>query len=397
MFVTDIGMFCHTHNDDWRERLSEAPYYLKIKEDGDYVMFSYDQIRTDFSYNISREARGIIFRNGDWETPVCWAFNKFGNHAEFYAPDIDWSTAFVSEKVDGSLIKCFYDDGAWRIATNGCIDAFKAEIHNVNMPNFGEYFLTTLNKHIHHRIYRNIFDDFTANLDENLTYMFELVGPYNRVVVPYDEPAIYFLGARNKFTGEEFTCDALTMEQLGVAPFQSPKVYSLSSLDDCVKAAELKSWDDEGFVVCDANFNRVKIKSPAYVMAHYARNNNVITMNHLIDIILRNEQEEFLCYAADYKETLEHCNQLMKSYLYISNQLVKVSRKARRMPRNEYAEMVKEFPKIFRGLLFLNYDRDVTAEEYTSQWTTYKWENYLDEMENLKDEYFFTFGTNTAC
>jgi hypothetical protein len=67
------------------------------------------------------------------------------------------------------------------------------------------------------------------------------------------------------------------------------------------------------------------------------------------------------------------------------------------MPRNEYAEMVKEFPKIFRGLLFLNYDRDMTAEEYTSQWTTYKWENHLNEMEKLKDEYFFTFGTSTTC
>ena len=81
MFNTELGLFCYTH-DNWAELLTQDPYNLKIKEDGPYVMFSYDQIRSDFNIEIVREARGIIFRNGAWEAPVCWAFNKFGNYGE---------------------------------------------------------------------------------------------------------------------------------------------------------------------------------------------------------------------------------------------------------------------------------------------------------------------------
>ena len=126
MYNTAIGSFC-ARREDWEQVLTQEPYYIKIKEDGPYVMFSYDQIRSDFSYNIVREARGIIFRKGKWETPVCWAFNKFGNYGESYAPEIDWNTAFVTEKIDGSLMKVWWD-GDWKISTNGTIDAFKAEL-----------------------------------------------------------------------------------------------------------------------------------------------------------------------------------------------------------------------------------------------------------------------------
>ena len=43
----------------------------------------------------------------------------------------------------------------------------------------------------------------------------------------------------------------------------------------------------------------------------------------------------------------------------------------------------------------VNYNNVYYIQDFAYQ--SPKWENYLDEMENLKDEYFFTFGTNTAC
>ena len=63
MFNTELGLFCYMH-DNWRELLTQEPYNLKISEDGPYVMFKYDQIRSDFNNPIVREARGIIFRKG---------------------------------------------------------------------------------------------------------------------------------------------------------------------------------------------------------------------------------------------------------------------------------------------------------------------------------------------
>lgn len=380
MFNTELGLFCSTH-DNWEELLTVEPYYLKIKEDGPYVIFNYDQIRSDFNNPIVREARGIIFRKGKWEYPVCWAFNKFGNYGESYVPDIDWNTAFVSEKVDGSLIKVWWD-GDWNISTNGTIDAFKAELNNVKFSSFGEYFINTLL-----RYYENS-TEFYCHLDTDYTYMFELVGPYNRVVIPYEEPAIYFIGARDKTTGEEFCCSKVVTGALGMGRFNRPAQYSLSSLSDCVKAAELKSWDDEGFVVCDAWFNRVKIKSPAYVMAHYARNNSVINRKHLIKVILAGEAEEFLCYAADYKEELETVQNLINAYCKVGDQIAKSCQRLYEIPKKTYAVWVQTLPKIYQDLAFKNYNNIMSTKDYTAGWNENKWEGCLESFEELLKELY---------
>ena len=388
MSNTEIGKFCAEH-DNWEELLQAEPYCLKIKEDGEYVMFSYDQISSDFNEPIVREARGIIFRKTEWRNPVCWAFNKFGNYGESYVPDIDWNTAFVTEKVDGSLIKVWYDRDEWHVSTNGTIDAAKAELSDIRVSNFREYFDIALNRRVSPYIFRDSFTEFTYNLYEDFTYMFELVGPCNRVVVPYAEPELYFLGARNKYTGEEKPCTFDTMKELGLPVFKRPEAYSLTSLEECLKVTEEFSWDKEGFVVADANFNRVKIKSPAYVLAHFMRNNNVINKKHLIKIILMNEVEEFLCYASDYKDCLLDCQRLINAFYRVGNSLAVSCRKARSMPRREYAELVKTFPRMFHGLLFYNYDKDLTAEDYASGWNEAKWEEYLEAMEKLRQEVFF--------
>ena len=386
MFNTELGRFCAEHN-DWEELLTQEPYCMKIKEDGPYVIFNYDQIRSDFNNPLVREARGIIFRKGKWDYPVCWAFNKFGNYGESYAPDIDWNTAFVSEKVDGSLIKIWWD-GVWQISTNGTIDAFKAELGDIRMPNFGECFIRTLADY--YDKVETIFDAFhffTASLDPDYTYMFELVGPYNRVVVPYEEPAIYFIGARDKTTGEEFYCTKVVAGALGMSKFKRPMQFKLDSLENCIEAVEAFGWDKEGFVVADAWGNRVKIKSPAYVMAHYARNNNVINRKHLLQVILSNEVEEFLCYAADYKEELEKVQGLMKSFCKVGDEIAKSCQRLYDIPKRTYAAWVQTLPKIYQDLAFRNYNDIKSAKDYTADWNENKWDTYLEEFEKLKESF----------
>lgn len=391
MYNTEIGKFCAEH-DNWEELLQAEPYCLKIKIDGDYVIFNYDQISSDFNTKIVQEARGIIFRTGEWENPVCWAFNKFGNYGESYVPDIDWSTAFVTEKVDGSLMKVWYDSKGdwcgWHISTNGAIDAFKAPLSDIKVKNFGDYFLMALNSYTPPYRFRDCFTEFLHDLDEDYTYMFELVGPYNRVVIPYAEPALYFLGARNKYTGEERFCIGSEMKSLGVSDmFNRPAQYPLTSLEDCINATEKFDWDQEGFVVADANFNRVKVKSPAYVLAHFMRNNNVVTRKHIIKIILMNEVEEFICYASEYKDELTKIQWLMNAYHNIGNRLAEACRQlVGKLDRGDYARMVKTLPAIFHGLLFYNYDRIITAEEYTKDWNENKWDTYIEAIEKLGQE-----------
>lgn len=383
MCNTEIGYFCSQY-EDWFEILSAPPFNLKIKRDGPYVMFNYDQISSDFNHRIVQEARGIIFRNGEWEHPVCWAFNKFGNYGESYVPEIDWDTAWVTEKIDGSLIKVWWD-GDWKVSTNGTIDAWKAEIGDIKMSNFGAYFSSTV---VMYYYKEGFAEEFLAGLNTKYTYMFELVGPYNRVVVPYEKPAIYFLGARNNHTGVEFKSTSYIAGNLGVGKFKIPTLYPINSLSECIKATEEFSWDQEGFVVCDRDFNRVKVKSPAYVLAHFMRNNNVITKKHLIRIIMLNEVEEFMCYASDYKEELKAIQKQMNLFIKLGDKFAETCRAvSANLERSDYARLVKTFPEMYHGLLFYNYERNMTMTEYSSKWNESKWEKYLIEFKKLSKEY----------
>lgn len=90
--------FIKEHN-NWEEILTNEPYCLKISRDDGFILFKYDQINSDFSLDIVKEARGIILREDTLEI-VCFPFTKFFNVDEQYADTIDWNTAQVQEKID---------------------------------------------------------------------------------------------------------------------------------------------------------------------------------------------------------------------------------------------------------------------------------------------------------
>ena len=132
-------------NDNWEQLLAAAPYNLKISWDDDFVLFKYNQIESDFSQDICKEARGLILDSQDNFKVVRMAFSKFFNLGEAFAAQIDWDTAVSNEKMDGSLMSVWYARGKWHLSTNGTIDAFKAPLSGVGpYKSFGELFESVL-------------------------------------------------------------------------------------------------------------------------------------------------------------------------------------------------------------------------------------------------------------
>ena len=364
MYKLELRDFILSH-DNWEELLTADPYNLKISRDGDYIMFKYNQIASDFNIPLVREARGIILDEKNWDC-ACHPFNKFGNYGESYCPNIDWNTASVQEKIDGSLIKFWYYYG-WHISTNGTIDAFKAELNNVKYQNFGQLVIDAIHK---------IFPDehqFFKLLDPNCTYMFELVSPYNRVVIPYEETKLYFLGMRDMEDGDEWNPEDSDVSYF----FQVPKHYNLHSLEDVQKAASKLPWDREGYVVCDGEFNRVKIKSPAYVAAHYTVANGIITKKKLLKVILAHEEEEFLTYCPEYKEAIDEVKEDMRELQRWGEEaLRKISELPgywRNYPRKEIFERVQDWPYIEFKYVMANYKEYVSWKDFTKNWSENKW------------------------
>lgn len=340
-------------HENWEELLTRDPYNLKINRDNGYILFKYNQLCSDFNLPEVQEARGIIFRESDWKC-VCHPFNKFGNYGESYCPEIDWSTASVQEKVDGSLMKVWYDHD-WHISTNGTIDAFKAPLDcaNKDITSYGDLFLYCLTS-----IGINHGAKFSANnfwqmLDEHFCYMFEMVSPYNRVVIEYNEPKLYYLGLRSMVTDNEHSIEELDYFK---DVFPSPKRYPLHTLKEVQEAANALPWNEEGYVVCDSKFNRVKIKSPEYVLAHHGRTNGNISISRLLEIILNNETDEFLIYANEYVDKINNLIAEMEIFkTQVKLEIVNLA-PANYTSRKEYAEVVKRYPSYMQYFLF-RYDK----------------------------------------
>ena len=276
---------------NWEELLSQAPYYIKVYRDvmfdHNLVMLKYNQLDSDFNEEIVRECRGLILDEDSLE-PVSVPFFKFGNYGESYCPEIDWESAVILEKRDGSLVKVVKLGKDYLISTNGCIDAFKAMMpDDVLCPykSYGELFMKAMG-------------DRLSLLSEGYTYMFELTSPYNKVVVPYDDIEITLIGIRdNKSLQEELICDSKLKDS-----FLLPKRYGFRTLEECIESAHSLPYSEEGYVVLDKHFNRVKIKSLEYVNVHHLRGEGAMTEKRILDIIRQNETAEYLIYFPEYKE-----------------------------------------------------------------------------------------------
>ena len=246
---------------------------IQIVRDGAFMLLTYGH-GADFSDPIVRQARGIIFKNG---RVVCRPFDKFSNYEEegSDADLIDWDSARVQTKIDGSLINMFYVDGYWHFSTSGNIDAANAPVVD------GKTFLDLIHEADN---FRNIpFEE----MDVEKTYMFELVGPYNRVIINYPRTHLYHIGTRD-LDGKE------TDENIGI---EKPKEYEIHSLDDCIKAAEALNPEDEitneGFVVVDKDYHRIKVKSPKYILMHRAINNGIVTIRRILQAIREGNDEVY--------------------------------------------------------------------------------------------------------
>ena len=378
-YNTKIGEFCDTH-DNWEELLTAEPYCLKIKKNGPFVIFNYNMLCSDLSLPIVQEARGIIFDADDWHSPVCHAFDKFFNYGEPNCANMHWDSVVVSEKIDGSIMKLWFDGFGWNVSTNANIFAIDAPCPDIRRHDYGELFWEGIDKHLSPAYIAR--SNWLSSLNKEFTYIFEMVSPYTRVVIPYEETDVYFLGARHNLTGQEFGCDADTAMMLCCGIFPRPKLYPMQTLIQVTAAANTLPWDAEGYVCYDKYFNRCKIKSPKYVMAHYARNNNVVTKWHIINVILKGERDEFLVYCSDYSNNLIEVEKQMDRFKDLMDNMGKMARTIRHLDKKEFAKIVTKLPKLVQPIMFFNYDRDVSAEEYMSKWDAYQWERALEQYDN---------------
>lgn len=343
------------NNENWEEELSKDPYNISVKKEGDLVLLKYNQI-TSKKCDLTSSCRGVIIDTVNMEY-VCRPFKRFFNYGEGYVPDIDWSSAVVREKVDGSLIKVYFYNGEWRVATNGTIDAFKASlslpitIGDKTISTFGDLFI-----HVLMDEYYTTVETLLRDREES-THLFELCTPYNKVVVPHVFSMIYYLSSKKNDTGEE------TVDEVISYFVDNPRVFSLTSLEECISTASTMPFNEEGYVVSDKYLNRVKIKSPLYVHLHRLKSNGQIKDHDILKIIMENETAEYLNYFPEYRIRFEIIEKGLCVYKKKLSSILRESQVYLSNDRKKFSSFAKATSE--PAFCFLLYDNKIASvEEY---------------------------------
>lgn len=282
----EVQKFLRGTFDDPLMALQGAPYYIGVQHSMSepLVLLNYHHIDSPPGDPICDECRGLILDTDTWNV-VSRSFRRFYNLGDPHAAKIDWENAELTSKVDGSLVVFYNYRRKWRFQTRGNISA------EGTVPagrwTFSERVLGLFDRH------GLTVEDVLGGLPENHCVVCEYVGPYNRIVTPYEEEDLYLLDIIDKDTG-------VGVATMGISwPFSI--VAGISSWDHTPEgvlsmARELPKLS-EGFVVCDAWDQRVKVKNPAYLaLYHLVGAGSVCTDKHLATVVLIGEIDEVTTY-----------------------------------------------------------------------------------------------------
>lgn len=276
-------------------------FKLKCRTYTSKIHLKYDQLESDMSYPEVQECRGLILERDTWKI-MSMSFKKFFNHAETHAAKIDWDTALILEKLDGTMTQVYWDwhKNVWFAATTGMAEA-EGEVNNKMGTTFNELFWQTI---------QNYNPIFKSLLDKSLTYVFELTTPYNVVVKPHGESSVTLLTVRSNETLEELSYETVVAASKWLE-VPVVKAFDLNAKDfgTLIRTFENMPWSEEGYVVVDGNFNRVKIKNPAYLAVHHLKGKTA--EHNIMTIVKANEIEEF---ASTFPERREELFRLKANY-----------------------------------------------------------------------------------
>lgn len=256
---------------------------IRGKTDGKLVILDYDQISVKWDQPYGHVCRGLIL---DAETfgVIAFGLPKFFNLGEGHAAPVDWDTAFVFEKLDGSMVQRFFNPHTARFEYSTRFQLPRDLEVNEVKPGM---------------TWKNLIDRCMDTIDivqpPHETFVFEVMSPANRIVVRHEKYRAALIAVRQLVSLEE-------KHVINYDEVHRPRHFLLSSAEETQAFADtLKGTDMEGFVVCDREFRRVKIKGQQYVQLHRLKDSNDSPKALIL-----------LARGGDYDEVLVHFPEFAK-------------------------------------------------------------------------------------
>jgi RNA ligase len=294
-----------------------------------------------FWNEITTNCRGLIV-NKDYQI-VGRCFKKFFNYSEVKS-QVDSlllkQKYTVYEKIDGSLGISYFIRNKPFIATRGSFESEQSIRAN------------------------KILESKNLNLDQSLTYLFEIIYPENTIVVNYGKKEdLILLSAIETATGKEID---IHDNYFG---FETCKKIDCNSIDEL--KTDIKNF--EGYVVKFDDGYRFKIKLEEYVRIHkvlFGLSSRDIwaCLKSGSDLVLEGVPDEIFSWIKKTKLSI------LKNYSEIDQDCKKVYKNILSKDRKEFAIKAKKYK--FSSVLFKLYDdkpyEDIIWDLVRPDYFTYK-------------------------
>eukprot|EP01126_Amoeba_proteus_P050543 TRINITY_DN5983_c0_g1_i5.p1 TRINITY_DN5983_c0_g1~~TRINITY_DN5983_c0_g1_i5.p1 ORF type:complete len:390 (-),score=78.57 TRINITY_DN5983_c0_g1_i5:77-1246(-) len=304
-------------------------------------LLKYDQHKSPFQTRVVQECRSIILdRDNGWKV-VSWPYLKFFNFGEKFSTDLDWTSAVVMEKLDGSMATLYWYNNEWHVSSTGVPDASMPFCDGGN--SFSE-------------IFWKIWESTGMNLpnDKSKCYMFEMLSMTHVIVVRPKKDEIILHGCRCMETLEELDPEIIAKKN----GWPCVQTFPYSSIEALIENCRgLDPTEVEGYVVRDKFFNRVKVKTPQYVALTHLNTSNTNDLNlvHMLRIVILGEVTEFLAYFPQYNDLYLASTRIYEAISSFTNSI--------------YEEVKKNIGEVFEKkdvMIFLERTTDIN-KEYRSE------------------------------
>lgn len=213
--------FIEERKDTFVNDLSSQPYCVNVKHDTDSGLYITKHCYASLiDSSVVKDCNGtIITESGDIAcytgySPILTTMSHFDGVQSALFPNYS-----CTEMIDGTVIRLFFHNDEWNVATRNHTDAGKCRWNSTRT--FRELWNECLEK----------YEDFhTDLLDTSMTYMFVIQHPDNEQIIKVETPVIYLIDVYDNTTLTRL--EPIMVDDTLNAIFPRPKLFDFKTVRD---------------------------------------------------------------------------------------------------------------------------------------------------------------------